>query len=713
MPKKIKKVKCRGSVLNISFIKDSLVLMDNAYNVYEFNLKDLSFSRSFCAFKDKTPWHKYSRSVDTSTRAFSAISLAKSTKTMILQLSEKIKKKTILEWHKNDTSVVAFSPDGTMLATGGEDGRCIFYDGDNFNLMSSLFPKPDYISNICYSIDSKLVAILCFDKTFEIFDIERNISVAEFEASSVCEDGFFDDERKFFFYVTRDGNIGRFDIDKKETQERDDLANFWMTNCKKLLGGKFALICGKDERVLAIDTYSLDIVFSYKLEQSGIASLAIKEDKLMVGSIDGLFEVYDFSENKEEMKLKLKEDDIQAAYQMSEQNIFLKLNTDYVEAKNRLWDKKRKESIDLLAKNKADEALKNIKPFLEDKEKKEDFDFYLSQIEDIGNFMDLYEKKEYPKAFKLADQNEQIKALSIYEELEKYWENLFNTAKKMLQKNPTLYRSKARELLDPYASVKSKKELIVTLLNNADKFTQSEEFLKERDFAGYFRLCEKFPFLKETQAYKKAVMIGEQLFDKAFDAENKKDFEKALNYLNVLGDFTPFKHGALERKKHLENKMAFFKSIKEKDIPAAYRIVEQDSDLASLEEFESLKNDFKKLSKKAYEKAFGGFSQSALEILEDYIDINYWRDKIGSIMKVSYINEIKYGAQKFTDKQVDWMRTLENYVCRFGKDEEFIKTVRSAGLGQYLEKLESDGDAEGFKKIEYLNSIIAKNESED
>jgi WD40 repeat protein len=686
--------------------------MDNAYNIYQFNKKDLTFTRSFCAFKDKAPWHKYSRSVDTSSIAFSALSLVKSTKTMILQLGEKIKKKAVLEWHKSDTSVAAFSPDGTLFATGGEDGRCIFYDGESFNLMSSLFPKPDYISNICYSSDSKLVAILCFDKTFEIFDIERNISVAEFEASSVCEDGFFDDEKKYFFYVTRDGNVGKFDIESKENTTRDDLANFWMTNCKKLLGGKFALICGKDERILAIDTHSLNIVFSYKLEQSGIASLAIDGDKLMVGSIDGLFEIYDFSENKEEMKLKLKEDDIHSAFTMTENNIFLKLSPEYVEAKNRLWEAKRKESIDLLAKNKAEEALKNIQPFLEDKEKKEDFDFYLAQIEDIGNFMDHYEKKEYPQAYKLADQNDQIKALSMYEELEKYWDNLFNTAKKMLQKNPTLYKPKAKELLEPYASVKSKKELIITLLNNADKFTQSEELLKERDFAGYFRLCDKFPFLKETQAYKKAVMIGEQLFDKAFDAEGKKDFDKALNYLNVLGDFTPFKHGALERKKHLENKMTFFKAIKDKDIPGAYRIVEQDSNLASLEEFEALKNDFKKLSKKAYEKAFGGFSQTALEILEDYLDINYWRDKVGSIMKVSYINEIKYGAQKFTDKQVDWNRTLEDYILHFGKDEEFIKTVKSAGLGQYLEKIDNDGDAEGFKKLEYLNSIIAKNESE-
>lgn len=708
MPKRIKKTKCRGSVLNIAILEKEILLFDNAYNIYFFDKNTLTHTKTVQIVKDKEPWHKYAKAMACSNKKFAALSINKSTKTIIVQLDEKILKRAILDWHKSESGVVTFSNDGSILASGGEDGRCLLYDGSSFNLIGSLFPKPDYISNIVFSADSRLIAVSSFDKSCEIFDIERNISIIDFDASDVIEDMFFDDRHRFLFYVCKNGVCGRYDLEEKKRYQKE-IDKCWLTKAVKLNNGNYALIGGKEQRVSVVECKSLTKLFDFPLEESGIASIALENEKVYIGFIDGMFEIYRFDEGLEDLKLKLEADNIQEAYDLTQQNLFLKLVPEYIEAKNRLWEGAKKEAIDLIAKQKSDEAIKKVIPFLEDGDKKEEFDYYLSQIEDMAKFIEAIEVKKYPEAFSIADKNEQIRALSLYDKLDAYWKKIFETAKVLLQKNATLNQAKARELLEPYMPVKSKKDSILSLLNNADKYTQAEDMLKEKDFAGFFRLCDRFPFLKDSTAYQKAIMIGEQVIDKAFKFDNDREFEKALNYLALLSDFTPFKSGAIERKKHIEAKIAFFSAIKEKQLRVAYELIERDPDLATLEEFEILKKDFAMVSKKAYEKAFGGFSDHVLEILGEYLDIIYWQDKIGAIVKVAYLNEIKYGAQKFSPKQVDWKRTFEDYINRFGKDEELQKTVKLASLNDFLKPIEGNGDSEGYKKIEYLNSIIAKN----
>lgn len=710
MPKKIKKTKCRGSVLSIIVQPDQIILFDNAYNIYLMEKESLTFTKVLTAVKDRSPWHKYAKPMDASNTGFFALSINKTNKTLIAKLDkdQKLKKRAVLEWHKSESGVVKFSPNSLFLGVGGEDGRCLFFDGTTFNLVTSALPKPDYISNIVFSDDSKLVAITSFDKRCEIFNIERNISVADFEASDVIEESFFSDDNAFVFYVCKNGYCGRYDIKESKRYERE-VANEWFTRTVKLNAGKYALLCGKAQRILVLNTASLTQLFTFPLDETGVSSISIDDEKVYIGYVDGIFEVYRFDEDIEQLKEKLNQDDIAEAYKITQGNLFLKLDEQYIEAKNRLWEKYKKEAIDMIAKQQADKALALIMPFLEDGEKKEEFDYYLQQIDDMAKFIEAVEKKEYAKALALADSNTQIKNLSIYDKLEAYWQKIFDTAKKLMSKNPHINQVKARELLEPYTAVKSKKDLILTLLNNAEKYIQSEEKLKERDFAGFFRMCERFPFLKESAAYKKAMMIGEQIIDKSFEADRAKDYDKALNYLGILIDFTPFKAGAVERKRYIETKLAFLGAIRDKDIRQAYELVEKEPDLATLDEFTELKKEFAKISKVAYEKAFGGFSEQVIEILEDYLDIRYWQDKIGAIMKISYLHEIKYGADKFSPRQVDWRRSFEDYIARFGKDEELLQVAKNAKLEEFLRPIDSKGDGEGFKKLEFLTSIIAKN----
>jgi len=707
VPKKIKKTKCRGSVLKISILEKEIVLFDNAYNIYFFDRTTLAHQKSIVAIKDKPSWHKYAKAMDCSKNGFAALSINKSTKSLILKLDEKIQKRAILDWHKSESGVLSFSPNSSILASGGEDGRCLLFDGVSFNLIGSLFPKPDYISSITFSENSKIIAVSSFDKRCEIFDIERSHSIANFETSDVIEDMFFNDENSYLFFSCKNGNCGRYDIEDKKRFERN-IEHQWFTKALKLNKGEYALIGGKDQKLSVIECKTITKLFDFPFEESGLSSITIDGDRLLVGFINGIFEVYKFDEGSEELLLKLKTDKIYEAYELTQQNLFLKLQPEYIEAKNRLWEAAKKDAIYLMAKQKTDEALKRVMPFLEDGAKKEEFEFYLSQIEDMEKFIEAVEQKKYAEALGIADKNEKIKSLNIYDKLDAFWKKLFDTAKVLLQKNAILNQSKARELLEPYMSVKSKKDQILSLLNNADKYTQAEEMLKERDFAGFFRACDRFPFLKESVSYQKAIMLGEQIIDKAFAFDQSGDYEKALSYLAILTDFTPFKISALERKKHIENKIAFFSAIKQKQTKIAYEIIERDNDLTTLPEFESLKNEFNTISKKAYKKAFGGFSDHVLQILGDYLDIIYWQDKIGAIVKVSYLNEIKYGAQKYSPKQVDWKRTFEDYVSRFGKDDEIQKTAKLAGLYEFLTKVKGNGDNEGYKKIEFLHSIIAK-----
>lgn len=709
----LNRLKLNGSVLEFGITPESIIILDNFYNLYEINRSTFQFQKSVQITKTHEVHHKFSKSLAASKGGYTVFALNKSTKGIVLKVEHNLEKITSLAWHKADISNSIFSKDGKYLATGGEDGRTLIYQIPSFNLLATLLPRPDYICGIAFSPESSLLAVSCFDRSTLLFSLERNLEIATFETAEVVEDIGFFNQNKNLLFVCKDGTTGIFDVAKKEIISEEKRFSQWLTRLCTTEDGNYAYIGTRENLLHLIRTKDNQPIASVQTEHIGIASLHLEGNRLFIGYVDGYMEILELDRGIEEFETHLKINDLMKAKMLAEEkNIFLKTSPLYLQKLDEKWKEVLKEAIDLLAKDKFQEALALVAPFMEDPSKKEEFSEYTAQKEFVSKFLDAFEKNDIAEAYRIAEAHPDIRKLSAFEKLEEYWRKIFEACKKLLAAHAATNLPRAQELLKPFASIKEKKESVYTLLHNSDKYVAADNAIKERNYADYFRLAEKFPFLKETETYKKTYLLGQQLVDRIALLENAKDFDKAIEISKFLGGLFPFKNLASERIKLIEKKRAFLEAHSAKDLKKAYTLIEQEENLKALPEYIQLMEQFSMLNERAYSLASKGLSADTLLVLEDYLEIPYWQDKIASTMKIAYLYEIKGVAAKSSSEEIDWKKSIEIYVERFSKDDELMKICEGSGLKKSLDEVTQKGDPQGYKNSPYLSSVIVRFEGD-
>ncbi|MDE5591729.1 MAG: WD40 repeat domain-containing protein, partial [Helicobacter sp.] len=597
-----------GSALAISTDEHSIICVDNFYNIYTFLLKNKIVDKTLQLSKTIDPLYRFSKAVGISKKKSRiAIGFAKSAKGLVLTTEPNISAVAPLKWGKLEISRAAFSDQERYLATGGEDGRVLIYFGEQYNLLCGLSPLPDTISALCFSEDEVLLFVGCYDKSVVIFNTLKNILIVETTFDSVIEDAFFYDNDTKIFCITRDGKIIVYDFLNRELLNENTLQSVWPTVCQKLLDRDFVLVGARDKVLRIVHLPTNTLMDSIAMAHTGITSFHINGGMLYIGYSDGAIEMVDMDAGKEEFLKALEENDLKAAIKIiQDQNIFLKTLPEYITKVESLWKDVLKEAIDLLAKDKIEEAVELVEPFMSYRAKREEFDYYWQQKEYVAKFMDFIDKKDYVKAYALLDKYPYLKNTIVYENIEIQWERLFRTAEDLLIKDPALNLPKARKLLEPYANVQQKRQVVTMLLHNTDKFAQANNDYKARKFAEYFRICERYPFLRQTTTYKNALYIGEQILERVSALENQRQYPKAIEMCNLLISMAPFVDIGNAKLKSIEGKHAFIQAYEKNDLKVAFELAEKHYELHSLLECKKLYEDFRDKAQIAFEAAVQG-----------------------------------------------------------------------------------------------------------
>jgi len=700
-------MKVNGSAICIKRCGESIAICDNLYNFYLLNATKHNFTKSVSITKKAQPLHKYSKAISISEDGIVSLSLTSSSKIFLLDSKESFKNIKTLTWHKAGIFTTMFAHNDDYLLSGGEDGKCFVFKAPDFEPYAILEPRPDYISNFAFDKSKELIAISGFDKKCEIFDLESNKILASFDTSDTAE-AVSILRNGNIFYVCKDGVSGIYSIEEKKKIKEEKNATEWVSGLCRLNESKYCALCTRSDTLYIMDTETNSILKTLKFENHGMATVNQIEDKLCIGFIDGTVLLINILENRDEFEAALDAVDIPKIYAISQKNIFLKTLPSFEEFTNKHWKKVLKEAIDLLAKDKIQEALQNVSLFIDDKTKKDEFDFYISQKASIAQFLDAIENKEYAEAYDLAHKYPEIKETTEYENLENTWRTAFANAKKLLYQDASMYKEAARKLLEPYMQVKTKKDVIGNLINNSDKYAMADKLMKEKAYAQFFLLCEKFTFLKDTDLYKKMLSFAEQLMDNINTLENSQNFQKATEYATLLSTFAPFKNLAKGRVKLIERKLQFIEITKKEDIKKAYSLVSEAPQLKSLNEFIEFNHKVKEIIDSAYQIALEGRSSVALEKLGEIAETEYWREKVCSIMKISYLKEIEQMSKSGEKDEIDWIKTLEQFINRYGKIDELQRVCNDNKLSGFFDSIKMKGDKEGYKSLPIAPSIIMR-----
>jgi len=702
------KKRLEGSIASMTFTDNNLMILDNAYNAYILKDDDLSLIKNTKLSKNYEPAHRFSKAFDISESKFLNIPLVGTSSSALLKYEQGFKKLANLKWHSADVEISKFSDKHGYLSTGGADGKIFLYDIPSGNLILSFPNKPDYISCLDFGSKNEFIAIGSFDNTVTIFDISRNREIGEVRLDDVVEDCKFFDRDSKLFIVTRAGTSTIYDLKRNSIISKVKNFSEWPTTIELTASEDFALIGTRQKLLYIVKLETNKTALEVELGSVGSVNLRFHNEKLYIGYIDGTLEIINYYKNKKEFEKHLTKREFKEARELLEENVFLKTHP-LMKKFNESWEHVSMMALGLIGQNKGNEAYELVNPFLDDPKKAEQFQFFIEHKNHILTFVDAVKKKDLLVAYDLVEDNKFLKEIPDYKSLEEYWTKCFNVAKKLLQDEPELNKNKAMQILKPFTPIPHKKSKIYNLVNNAQKFIQADQAVKVKDFKKYYALTETFGFLKDTDLYEKVRSFGQGMFIKMSEFEQKQEYKNALALAKTLQHFVPFSEDVVEKVKAIKAKVRFLNSVAQKNEKDAYAQVEKNPELKLLPQFTDLVDKFKKTLDTANGFAFQGYPAKTIERFKDYMFIDYWEEKIASVIKVAYINEIKDRA---TDKKLNWEATVNEYISRFGKDAEIEQLCKQCKQKEILDKFDM-GDASGYKKYDFLSTIIIeKNESE-
>lgn len=691
----------QGSILSIAPSKEATLCIDSTFHIVEID-SFLNISKNIQVTKSAKSPHRYSHAFGISPLAYFCVPIFEEKKTFIIELNgSKPKPVATLDDHDGDIESSAFSQDGCFFATGGQDGRVFFYEGHNFLPITSLLARSDYISTIRFSKSSEFVAISGFDKFTLIFDMLRHKIAFNFVTNDVVEDSaFFNNDEKLLLVCRNNASI-IFSLTEGKIISQEYPFAFWPTSIAIDSEENYALIGTRSDTLYAIDLKDNTKAMEFKEEYAGIASLSFSHDHLYIGSIDGLLLIIDYNEGKDELKASLDRKDYKSAREAINNNVFLSIHP-LTKIFDEVWPEILHQAIDLLNQDSIEEAIELTAPFVVNPAKKNEFDFYLAQKEGVKAFLELIAKKDFTKAYEMLQTTKFLIRTQAYEKLENIWNKTFFNAKKLLIENANTNKRLAEQMLAPFNNT-PKKELIIHLLRNCDVFEKAESLIKKQNFKEYFSLTFQFSFLRDADLYKKVLLVGERMLENLMELEKNFQYDEAKKIAETLLAFPTLKRTANERIVLIQQKESLLNAIEEKDIKKVYSLIDKIESLRSMQQFKDFTKDFLQRYEEAKPYAYSGNAKHAMVLFGEYLEIDYWIDRIGSLLKIAYLKQIEKALH---DIEVNWIITLKRYFERYGKSFELVKLLQNHEAKKILDQFEGDGESDGYRYHGFVDSVV-------
>ncbi|PAF52657.1 hypothetical protein [Helicobacter sp. 13S00477-4] len=716
MLKLIKKIDLIGNILDIVSIdqgkNNEYLFLDDNHRVYKFFLKDFMFSFSKQIWKNTFPHHKYSKAISCSNNGYVLMAKPNSKIISIHKIQDnQLLLITRLKWHKTGISVSRFSDDCKYFATGGEDGRIFVYNQSNYRISTFLPRRPDYISCIVFGKSSENICYASYDLTLIVYDIQTDSQIKMIKTPSVVEDALFFDNDKKIFYVCKSGETGVLDIFSGKNEYKINLEH-WPTRIILSNDGLYVYIGTRDNFLYICYVKDNNVVYKINTLSKGIVCIKNYDNLLFICFANGGIHIIDKYYKINEFLELLNQGDFSGAKKLAQENNFLLKTLEiYTNVKNNTWKNILKKIPQLLQNEDIQGILEICAPYFEDIEKEEEIKKYINKKSFIQNFLKRFEEKNYTFAYEIANQNPCIKNLKEYKELENNFEQICNLSEYLIFENSFVAKQKIEKLLKPFENILEKKNIIIGIYNNWDKYFLAEKYAKEKDFINYFSLSEQSLFIKKTKTYQKMYFICEQMTQKVQDEILNKNFIKAKEYLNFLIKLPPFKDFAIKNQKYLENIDIFFTQCRTKNYIKCYEMLDKYPELGSLEEYTLIHDDIIKVFEEAKSFAQKGDTEEVYSRIQKFFGIKEWKNKIDIIMKIAYLYEMR-NAFENEEEKIDWEKSIRQYISKFGNDDE-IKNFCSLkkDFKNIIETMNDfDCIAENESDINHIQSIIIKQE---
>lgn len=677
-------MRLQSAPLDFVCCKDEIVLIDASYTLYIFSSKThKNISRISLLGKNEKNLHPYSKMASLSNKLDVSVGIeGKSKTTLIYKNSDSFAKRGSVGINEQTVVANLLSRDGRYFASANESGEVGVFDSSNLHMLCYFEKRQDFVCSLSFSKSSNYIFMSYFDKTAMIFDIYNQNEIDMFDTASVVEQAVFIESKNLCVYATREGHIGVYDYENRVKLKEEKHCNEWASAISCEESGEFIFMGSREGVFLVYSALHNTVLFSHKFDScGGVTKIAVCNDEILVGFVSGDVYVIDMHYLKDELDSYLLSKEFDKTVPLFDKNTALMFIPSVLRKLTEGYEENKQKILGLLAKHQTAEAYELVKPFLRVKSVSDEFDFFASQTAEIVSFMDMIEKKDFTEAYKIAYKNEVIRKLYIFESLEREFKQRVEKALSLLE-DSIGNKAKALELVKPFAKIPQKYETIEQIFKNFDKFGASKELARQKKFVEYFDICDRYPFLKSTDMFKKVIAVGEGVLIKAQEYENGGALNEALKYLNILLNFEPFALRAREKMGELNNRLTLLELCAEFDKNEAvalriYAIALQNPPMQHTAEFigvhAKIKNKMDLYEKNIKNTTPGELLESFGELIKNEL----LRGSFDRLMKSAYLSQIRENAEK---KDINWHKVFERFSDSFTIEPDAERLMLSLGV---------------------------------
>lgn len=610
-----------------------------------------------------------------------------------------------IHYHTLPIYVSCFSPDGSLLALGGEDGKVFLHDMKHQTAFSLLRKRRDYISNIEFSADSRYIAISSFDNVTEIFDLQKNESIALFNTLSTIECSVFT-PNSILYAAGRNGEVYSWNIQEQSLDKLSFKLSEWPTQMI-LMGNDYVLISTRSNNIYLYNHKSSQFIHEIPVEKSGITQMSVENSFLMICFVGGEIQLIDIKAFEQKFSIHLHLNEYAEAFSYIEKNIFL-VTLPIMEFFDNGWAQQLVQARSNLMKNKIDEANKSVKPFMFHPPYKKEYEALFLEARQYADFYSYVHAGNIIAAFKLSENYPSLLKTHEYTIIEIEWLKLYKSAKQLYSLNTIKYIEEANNRLQPYLQIPSKKNLIISLKQNHFIFSDSDKLVRTRDFKSYFLLAEQYPFLKLEEVFSRVLKIGERTFERMHILEEEESFYEALKVGEYLLHFIPMRPEVEHSMKVIESKLLLKEAIQRTDIQKVYQIIDEYPKFDVLPYFIEFHNAFLDIITKAQPYIMSGKIEELIKLLSNYLSISYTQTRVASLFRQAYIEEI-LNAKKSETNQIDWVATLHLFCMYFGLHPDLTIYIDELGLSGEFDTIDATSYVDnGYQNKVYIHTILMK-----
>lgn len=584
-----------------------------------------------------------------------------------------------IELDKNIINILTFDPSSQYIIAGNSDGRVLLFKHNASSQLSRLcsFPyqrpkskiKKNFIS--AFAFYKNLLAVSGYGGAIFIIDISSFANKTVLIHSTAAKRSLCFLNENNIVSADNDGNLQFISIADNKVIKNITLPVRKISQITLIPKSKYLIINANTTFMIIVDYKEYKIIHNKYIEfKDNIYKVfAIDASALVVCLKNKEIKYIELPSAKRLSSLIL-QNDLPEAHALIDREPML-LGTKEHRNLEKIYDTAYKNAAGALVNQQPTVAKEFMQIYKEVASKKESIVLLFKSFEHYNRFKTLYVEKKHALGFAMSAKYPALKLTQQYKNMEIRWKETFTNAQRHILLGKTEY---AKALFQDYITVASKRPIIELILRHNSLFIQFLKALEKQDFKQVHEICMKNPLFTQMPIYKTLSNDIEKSIIRIEAYIKKNNISLARTSLSKIEMTSGFKDKVEQLYSMCDDMIQLQEMYAKGDFYSCYELIDLYKHLHFSDLGELLQKHYTKLIDECEVHALKGNIQGIKAVLGDLITLDARKEKVGDLLRVSFLMQIKYFLSNKKSKAAK--SVIYTYIDLFTKDVEIIDLMK-------------------------------------